>query len=84
MANRENIPSIFLRILGVIGILFGLSFGLPGIALLVNGGSWFFAIAGTLTVISGLLIFRSGGAALRCTASFFCSTSAGRSGTSVH
>lgn len=55
---QDSKLSIWLRVLGVVGMVFGLAFGIPGVQLLFAGGSWFFAIAGLLTVIAGRLIYR--------------------------
>ncbi len=49
---------IWLKVLGVIGILFGLSLALPGIYLITLGGTWYYAIAGIATVVAGWMIFR--------------------------
>lgn len=49
--------SIALRILGVIGILFGLSLALAGIYLITLGGSWYYTIIGLMTA-AGWSIFR--------------------------
>ncbi len=55
--GREPI-SIWLRILGVVGFVFGLSLALPGLYLIFLGGSWFYAVAGTATMAAGWDIFR--------------------------
>lgn len=54
-------PSSWLRILGGFTMLFGLAFGAPGVMLLLAGGSWFFAVAGVLTIVSGWLLYRGDG-----------------------
>lgn len=71
--DHVDYPGILLKILGIVGIIFGLAFGLPGILLLMHGGSWFFAIAGLMTVIAGWLIFRGEGrgVALYCAVCIF-------------
>lgn len=50
--------SIWLKILGIVGIPFGLSLALPGIYLITLGGSWYYAIAGIATALAGWLILR--------------------------
>ncbi|MFV0492858.1 MAG: PQQ-binding-like beta-propeller repeat protein [Pseudorhodobacter sp.] len=50
--------NLLLKLLGVVGILFGLAITWPGLLLALEGGSWFFLAAGFLTAASGLLIFR--------------------------
>ena len=47
-----------LRLLGVVGILFGLSIAIPGLQLIVLGGSWYYLIAGALTAYAGVKIYQ--------------------------
>lgn len=54
----NNKISIVLRILGVLSVLFGLSLALPGAYLITLGGSWYYTIAGLLTVLAGVYVFR--------------------------
>ncbi|RCW88840.1 membrane-bound PQQ-dependent dehydrogenase, glucose/quinate/shikimate family [Paracoccus lutimaris] len=49
--------SLILRVLGVVGVVFGLSLALPGAYLIFLGGSWYYAIAGLLTVFAGIHVF---------------------------
>lgn len=49
--------SVWLRILGVIGMAFGLSLALPGIYLLFIGGSVYYMLAGGATAFAGWRIF---------------------------
>ncbi|MCA8887973.1 MAG: PQQ-binding-like beta-propeller repeat protein, partial [Parvularculaceae bacterium] len=50
--------SIWLRILGVIGIVFGLLLAIPGVQLIFLGGSWYYLIAGGATIAAGWFIFQ--------------------------
>ena len=47
-----------LMLLGIVGIVFGLSLALPGLYLLSLGGSWYYVIAGILTILAGWRIFK--------------------------
>lgn len=47
-----------LRWLGGFMLVFGLAFGLPGVYLMLLGGSWFFALTGLATALCGLMIHR--------------------------
>ena len=44
------------RILGVVLVLVGLVLAIGGIRLAALGGSWYYLIAGLLTVISGIFL----------------------------
>ncbi len=57
-AERPVKPGIWLRVLGAIGLAFGLSIAIPGIQLITLGGSWFYLIAGAATIVAGWLIWR--------------------------
>lgn len=60
MSSRSHAHShisIWLRVLGLVGLAFGLAIAIPGFQLIMLGGSWYYLIAGLGTIAAGLLIF---------------------------
>ncbi len=57
-SDTHNKISFVLRTLGLISVLFGLSLALPGAYLITLGGSWYYTIAGLLTVLAGVYVYR--------------------------
>lgn len=54
-------PGWLVKALGIVGMVFGASLALPGLYLTILGGSWYYAIAGALTMLAGWRIFRGRG-----------------------
>ena len=52
-------PSIWVRLLAIVMIVFGLPLIFGGAYLISLGGSWYYIIAGLALVISGIQLFRN-------------------------
>ena len=48
-----------LRLIGaVIGVVLGLALAIPGVQLIMLGGSWYYVVAGLAGVVAGFYIFK--------------------------